>query len=239
MHAASAPARFLQRLQSWRLLRPDARQIINLSLAVLSLLVIVLAARTSWRSLGEYEQARQVAQVDATTNDFITAAGYLQLERTYGSVLLGDERSGASRLGQLRDAQRQGDRVWRRAMDRARAIAARSAMRVDLLARLASAEASFQMLSARRGQLEGCLRSPPCALADDDWQESVSRVIRDSAAAREAVYFSVDTPQRPARLYAAVQRTVWTLNEHVRRERGLMAFYSSANEPLPASARAE
>ncbi|MFI4883971.1 MAG: EAL domain-containing protein [Steroidobacterales bacterium] len=239
MQAASPPARLLQRLESWGLLRPDARRIINLSLVVLSVLVIVLAARTSWRSLREYEQGRQVAQVDATINDFIAAAGFLQLERTYGGALLGGERAAASRLGQLHDAQRQGDRVRGRAMDRARAIATRSPMRVDLLARLAAAEASSRVLSARRGQLEGCLLSGPCALADDDWQKAVSRVIRDSAAAREAVYFSVDTPQRPARLYAAVQRSVWTLNEHVRRERGLMAFYLSANKSLPASARTE
>ncbi|MDE2052298.1 MAG: diguanylate cyclase, partial [Gammaproteobacteria bacterium] len=239
MQAVSPPARLLQRLQSWGLLRPDARRVINLSLVVLSVLVVVLAARTGWRSLREYEQARQVAQVDAATNDFITAAGFLELERTYGSALLGGERPDVGRLGQLQSAHREGDRVWRQAMDRARAIAARSPMRADLLARLASAEASFQALSARRRQLEGCLQTRPCALGDDAWQEAVSRVIGDSAAAREAVYFSMDTPQRPARLYAAVQRSVWRLNEHVRRERGLMAFYLSANEALPVSARTE
>jgi diguanylate cyclase (GGDEF)-like protein/PAS domain S-box-containing protein len=233
------PATPLQRLESWGLLRTDARRVINLSLAVLSVLVVVLAVRTGWRSLRDYEQARQVAQVDAAANDFISAAGFLELERTYGSALLGGERLGAGHLGQLQNAQRQGDRVWRQAMDRTRRIAAHSPLRADLLARLAGTETSFQALQAARRQLAACLQTRPCALGDAAWQQAVSHVIGDSAAVREAAYFSTDTPEHPARLHAAVQRSVWTLNERIRRERGLMAFYLSAGEAPPASARDE
>ena len=217
----------------------DARKVINLSLAVLSVLVIVLAGRTGWRSLRQYEQARQVAQVDAAVNDFISAAGFLELERTYGSALLGGERLGAGGLGQLRNARLQGDRIWRRAMDRARMIASHSPMRADLLTRLAGAEVSFQALSAARRQLADCAQARPCSLGDDAWQQAVSRLIGDSATAREAVYFSTDPAEHPARLHAAVQRSVWRLNEHVRRERGLMVFYLSAGAAPPAAARTE
>ena len=129
MQIASPLSRLRQRLESWGLLRPDARRIINFSLAALSVLVIVLAARTGWRSMLVYERARQVAQVDAATNDFIAAEGFLELERTYGNALLGGERLDTDRLGQLRSAYRQGDRLWRRAMDRARVIAGRSSGR--------------------------------------------------------------------------------------------------------------
>jgi diguanylate cyclase (GGDEF)-like protein/PAS domain S-box-containing protein len=232
-------ARLLQRFESWGSARPDARHAINLSLAVLSLLVIVLAARTGWRSLREYEQARQVAQVDAATNDFVAAAGFLALERTYGSALLGGARPDPVRLEDLQRAHRSADLLWRRAMDRARAIAARSAMRNDLTASLTSAATSYQALGSARRQLQDCLQARTCALTDDGWQQAVSRLVEDSAAAREAVYFSTDTPQRPARLYAAVQRAVWTLAQHTRRERGLMAFYLSAREPPSAAARGE
>jgi len=233
------PARLLQRLRSWGRLRPDARRIINLSIAVLSLLVIVLAARTGWRSLRDYEQARQVAQVDAATNDFIAAAGSLELELTYGSALLGGEHLDADRLERLRRARQQGDFIWRRAMDRAHAIAAGSPMSDDLNARLVAAQSSFRALQSVRQQLEICLHASPCALSEDAWQQTVSRVIESYAAAREAVYFSIDTPERPARLYAAVQRSVWALNEYTRRERGLMAFYLSAAETPPPAARDE
>ena len=233
------PARLLQRLKSGRGLQPDARRVINLSIAVLSLLVIVLAARTGWRSLRDYEQAQEVAQVDTATNDFITAAGFLELELTYGSALLGGERPDPDRLERLQRARQQGDLIWRRAMDRARAIATRSPMSEDLRARLAAAKSSFGALQAVRLQLEACLRTRPCALSEDAWQQAVSRVIESYAAAREAVYFSVDTPERPARLYAAVQRSVWALNEYTRRERGLMAFYLSAAETPSAAARGE
>jgi diguanylate cyclase (GGDEF)-like protein/PAS domain S-box-containing protein len=239
MQPASPPARLRQRLESWGLLRPDARRIINLSIAVLSLLVIVLAARTGWRSLLEYQQARQVAQVDAATDDFIMVAGFLELELTYGSALLGGERLDPDRLERLRHARSQGDLIWRRAMERARSIAARSSMSVDIRSRLAGAEASYQSLSSARRRLEACLGAGPCTLDEEAWQQAVSNAIEDYAAAREAVYFSIDTPERPARLYAAVQRSVWTLNEYTRRERGLVAFYLSADRALSAPARTE
>jgi diguanylate cyclase (GGDEF)-like protein/PAS domain S-box-containing protein len=240
VHTPSPPANpLLRRLESWGLLHPDARQVINLSITVLSLLVIVLAARTGWRSLREYEQARQVEQVDGVTNDFIAAAGFLELERTYGSVLLGGERLDPRRLAQLQSAQRRGDWLWRRAMDRAAAIAARAPRSDDLRASLASAQASFRTLSIARGQLDACLRTRPCALGEPAWQRAVSRALEDAAAARESVYFSIDTPERPARLYAAVQRSVWTLTEYTRRERGLIAFYLSAEKAPPDGARAE
>ncbi|HVS75910.1 MAG TPA: PAS domain-containing protein, partial [Steroidobacteraceae bacterium] len=239
MQAAPPTASLLQRIESWRLPRPDARRIINLSIAVLSLLVIVLAARTGWRSWLQYEQATRVALVDAVTSDFITAAGFLELERTYGSALLGRERPDAGRLRQLHRAHSEGDVVWRRAMARARSIAQRAPQSEDLRVRLASAETSFRELGAARRRLEACLRTLPCALGDDAWQQAVSRAVADSAAAREAVYFSIDAPERPARLYAAVQRSTWTLSEHTRRVRGLMEFYLSADKTPTASARAE
>ncbi|MDE2450765.1 MAG: PAS domain S-box protein, partial [Gammaproteobacteria bacterium] len=237
----SAPfyARFLPRSDAWGLLRPDARRVINVSLVVLSLLVVLLAAPTGWRSWRQYEQARHVAEVDAVTNDFIAAAGLLELELTYGSALLGGEARDPDRLLRLHRVRRQGDLLWRRAMARTRAIAARSPMAVDLLARHASAQQSFLALLAARRQLEACLRAEPCGLAEDAWQRSVDRVVQDSSAAREAVYFSVDAPQRPARLYAAVQRSVWTLTEYTRRESGLMAFYLSGDQALTDAARAE
>ncbi len=239
MQPAPLSARLLQRLDSWGFLRPDARRIINASIVVLSLLVIVLAARTGWRSLHQYVQARQVAQVDAATNDFIAAAGFLELELTYGSALLGGEPLDAERLRQLQRAREQGDRLWGRAMDRTRAIADRSAMGRDLRARHARAEVSFRALGAARRQLAACLQRRPCALREGVWQRAVSRAVEDSAAAREAVYFSVDTPQRPARLYAAVQRSVWTLTEHTRRASGIMAFYLSSAQAPTASARTQ
>ncbi|HET9106132.1 MAG TPA: EAL domain-containing protein [Steroidobacteraceae bacterium] len=239
MPPAPSSAALLQRLQSRGFLRPDARRVINVAIVLLSMLVIVLAVRTGWRSLHRYEQARQIALVDAATNDFIAAGGLLELELTYGSALLGGERLDPERLQALQRARHRGDLLWQRAMDRTRAIAARSPMSRDLLARHASAAASFHALGAVRRQLATCLRSHPCALGEDAWQRAVTRVIEDSAAAREAVYFSVDAPERPARLYAAVQRAVWTLTEHARRESGLMAFYLSADQAPPAAARAQ
>ncbi|HTX04975.1 MAG TPA: EAL domain-containing protein [Steroidobacteraceae bacterium] len=229
----------LQRLASLCRLRLDARRVINLCILALSALVCLLAVRTGWSSLLEYREAREVAQVDAAADDFTAAAGYRELERTYGSALLGEARYDPNMARALQLARRQGDAIWQRAMSRARALAASSSLEADLLARLASAEASFQALSGARKRLEVCIERHPCTLQDAVWQQAVSRMIEDSAAVRDAVFFGLDTPQGAGRLYGALLRSAWVVGEYSRRQQGLLAFYLSAGRALPPAARAE
>ena len=228
-----------QRLASLGRVRPDARRIINLCIVVLSALVCLLALRTGWSSLLEYQQAREFEQADAAANDFTAAAGYRELERTYGSALLGEARHEPDRVRALELARERGDLIWQRAMSRARALAARTSLGSDLLQTLADAESSFRSLRGARKRLEICIEGHACALQDLAWQQAVSRAIEDSAAARDAVFFALDTPRRPGRLYAALRRAAWVLGEYTRRQQGLLAFYLSADRALTPAARAE
>jgi diguanylate cyclase (GGDEF)-like protein/PAS domain S-box-containing protein len=229
----------LQRLASRGRVRLDARRVISLSIVVLSALVCLLAIRTGWSSLLAYREAREVEQVDAAVDDFTAAAGYRELERTYGSALLGETRHDADMVRALRLARRRGDILWQRAMSRARALAGGSSLAADLLARLASAEASSQGLNGARKRLEICVGGQPCTLQDSLWQQAVSRAIEDSAAVRDAVFFGLDTPQRPGRLYGALKRSAWEVGEYTRRQQGVLAFYLSAGQALTPAARAE
>jgi diguanylate cyclase (GGDEF)-like protein/PAS domain S-box-containing protein len=229
----------MQRLASLGRVRLDARQVISLCIIVLSALVCLLAARTGWSSLLAYEEAREVAQVDAATDDFTAAAGYRELERTYGSALLGEARLDPDMVRALQLARRRGDLIWQRAMDRSRALATHSSLESDLLARLSSAESAFHALSGARQRLEICIGGHPCTLQDAAWQQTVSRAIEDSAAVRGAVFFGLDTPQRPGRLNSALKRTAWVVGEYTRRQQGLLAFYLSAGRALTPAARAE
>jgi diguanylate cyclase (GGDEF)-like protein/PAS domain S-box-containing protein len=229
----------LQRLASLGRVRPDARRVINVCIVVLSALVCLLAVRTGWSSLLEYQEAREVAQVNAAADDFTAAAGYRELERTYGSALLGEVRRDPDMVRALELARQRGDSIWQRAMSRARALTGRSSIGVDLLARLASAESSFQALSGARKRLETCIEGQGCTLQDAAWQQAVSRAIEDSAAVRDAVFFGLDTALRPGRLYGALKRAAWVAGEYTRRQQGLLAFYLSAGRALTPDARAE
>jgi diguanylate cyclase (GGDEF)-like protein/PAS domain S-box-containing protein len=229
----------LRRSASLGPVRPDARHVINLCIFALSALVCLLAVRTGWSSLHEYEQAREVEQVDAAADDFTTAASYRELERTYGSALLGEVHHEPDMVRALRLARTRGDLIWQRAMRRARASAARSTLAADLLARLSSAESSFLALNGARRRLEACLGGQPCTLQDAAWQQVVSRAIEESAAVRDAVFFGLDTPERPGRLYGALKRSAWVVGEYTRRQQGILAFYLSADRALTPAARAE
>ncbi|HEX5207302.1 MAG TPA: EAL domain-containing protein [Steroidobacteraceae bacterium] len=239
MQSALSAASLRRRLDSLRTLRLDARRVINLCIIVLSALVCLLAVRMGLSSLIEYEQAREIEQVDAAADDFTTAAGYRELERTYGSALLGESRPEPEMVRALELAGRQGDEIWKRAMGRARTLAATSTFGADLLARLSSAEASFQALGAARQRLERCIGKQPCALQDTEWQQAVSLALDDSAAARDAAFFGLDTAQRPGRLYGTLKRAAWIVAEYTRRQQGVLAFYLSAGRALTPAARIE
>ena len=229
----------MQRLASLGRVRLDARRLISLCIIVLSALVCLLALRTGWSSWLAYQEATELEQVDAATDDFTAAAGYRELERTYGSALLGEIRHDPDMVRALELARQRGDPIWQRAMDRAGALAARSAFGVDLRARMASAESSFRALSAARKRLEICIEGHSCALRDAQWQQAVSRQIEDSAAVRDAVFFGLDTSRGPGRLYSALKRAAWVAGEYTRREQGLLAFYLSAGRAPTPAARAE
>ena len=229
----------MRRLGSPGRVRPDARRVINLCIFVLSALVCLLAVRTGFSSLLEYRQAREVEQVDAAGDDFTAAASYRELERTCGSALLGEIRHEPDMVRALSLARARGDLIWQRAMSRARASATRSSLAADLLARLADAESSFMALNGARQRLEACIGGHRCALQDGEWQQAVSRSIEDSAAVRDAVFFGLDTPERPSRLYGALKRSAWVVGEYTRREQGVLAFYLSAGRAPTPAARAE
>jgi len=237
--SALSAASLRRRLDSLQGLRLDARRVINLCIIVLSALVCLLAARMGWSSLLDYEQARQVEQVDAAADYFTTAASYRELELTYGSALLGESRHDPDMVRALALARQQGDQAWQRAMGLARVLAASSSLGADLLGRLSSAEASFQAMLDVRKRLELCIEDHPCALQDAAWQQAVSVTLDDSAAVRDAAFFGLDTMQRPGRLYRALKRTAWIVAEYTRRQQGVLAFYLSSGQALTPAVRAE
>lgn len=239
MRLASSPISLVQRLDPSRRLRLDARQVINLSVLLLSVIVVVLVARTGWRSVEEYRQARQVERVNAVANDFMAAAEYRELERTYAGALLAGTHSPLDERQRLIYARRQGDLIWGRAMDGARALAVYSPMRSDLLARLSTTESSFNALRAIRKRLDACLDGQPCELHDDAWQRAATRQIEDSGSARNAMHLMFDMPDRLTRLYVALQGWVWVITEHTRQQRGMLALYLSQRRVPPAAARAQ
>ena len=124
-------------------------------------------------------------------------------------------------------------------MGRAHALTASSALGVDLLARLSSAEGSLQALGGVRQRLDLCIESHPCTLQDAEWQRAVSTAIDDSAAVRDAIFFGLDTAQRPGRLYGTLKRAAWIVAEYTRRQQGVLAFYLSAGQALTPSIRVE
>lgn len=239
MRSASFLASFARGPDLSRRLRPDARDVINLSIVLLSALVVALALRMGWHSMREYRQARLVERVDATINDFIAAATSREMERTYGDALLAGARPNPRELRRLALARRQGDLIWQRAMDGAEALAADFPIRSELAARLSSARSAFAALSAARGLLDACLEGRTCRLGRDAWQQAATREIENSVSAREAVYLLLDAPDSPTRLYAALQRLTGVITEYTGRERGLVAFYLSEGRLPPPAVSAE
>lgn len=215
------------------LFRLDSRHIINFSIAVLSALVVALAVRTGWHSLLNYKQAKTVQLAYAAANDFVAVAADRELERTYGSALLGGIRGAASLRAKVALVRSQGDQAWQLAMRRARLLALNSQGQTELLEPVAQAESSDAALHATRVRLDACAGGGECRLDDATWQHVVSKALDDLDAAREAVLLNLDAQGQPIRVYAALYGPAWVVAEYVRRQRSIMAFYLSARTPLP------
>ena len=215
------------------LFRLDSRHIINFSIAVLSALVVALAVRTGWHSLLNYKQAKTVQLAYAAANDFVAVAADRELERTYGSALLGGIRGAASLRAKVALVRSQGDQAWQLAMCRARLLALYSQGQTELLEPVAQAESSDAALHATRVRLDACADGGECRLDDATWQHVVSKALDDLDAAREAVLLNLDAQGQPIRVYAALYGPAWVVAEYARRQRSIMAFYLSARTPLP------
>jgi diguanylate cyclase (GGDEF)-like protein/PAS domain S-box-containing protein len=215
------------------LFRLDSRHVINFSIAVLSALVVALAVRTGWHSLLNFKQAKTVQLAYAAASDFVAVAGDRELERTYGSALLGGIRGEPSLRAKVALVRSQGDQAWQRAMRRARLVALYSRGQTELLERLAQAESSDAALHATRVRLDACAGGGDCRLDAASWQHVVSKALDDLDAAREAVLLNLDAQGQPIRFYAALCGPAWVVAEYVRRQRSIMAFYLSARTPLP------
>jgi len=229
----------MNRPDSGGFLRLDSRHVINLAIIALSTLVVVLAARTGWHSLVNFEQAKNVQLAYAAADDFVVAAGDRELERTYGGALLGGGRGAPVLRARLTLLRSQGDQAWLRATQRARMLARGSQVPTDLLHQLAQADASDAALRAARLRLDACVDGRGCHLDDAEWQRVIDVTLAHLDAAREAVLLNLDSQAQPIRLYAALCDSVWVVAEYVRSQRSILAFYLSARTPVPPAVLTE
>ena len=209
----------------------DGRHVINAAIVLLSLLVLFLSGGAGWRAWLEYQAARDVALAQEVAGEFVEAATFRALERTYTDAALGARgRAERAFAAGLTEAREQGDALWRQAIQGAGELAGRVSEPSELVGKIRSAQIGQGALRAARGQVDHCLAGRRCEIDVASWQHAINQLIQSSALVREAVFMSLDTPRHVSQLLLTLRRWVWTVNEHSRQERGLIAYHLASRD---------
>ena len=214
----------------------DSRWLINASIYVLTFFILVLSGGAAWHVWEDYRAAREVSQANAMADTLVEAAGIQAMERGLSAAALGaashpDAGQGA-RIAALRE---QGDARWRQAMDMARTLRDDLPAKSELAEKFTEVGLAQADLVRARARLDACLAGQPCALDGAAWIQAATRFIDHSALLWEAAFLSLNAPGQMAQLNLNLKRLVWTASEYAGRERGTLAWYVAARQPLSAS----
>ncbi len=218
----------------------DSRRLINVTIAFLTLFVLLLSGKAALRAWQEYRAAEEVTVANSMADALIEASGIQAVERGLTAAALGTVPTTVpgvkSRIEMLR---RRGDERWRQAMQQAQALQDRLPTGSEFAEKLAKAQEVRNELDQARTHADACLAGTACTLDVHAWIEAITHFIGHSALLREAAFLPLDTPRHVVQLNLALKRWVWMASEYAGRERGILAYYVATRRPLPQARRDE
>lgn len=214
------------------------RTVINGTLLALGLMVLILAGLAARGAYLDHRQASRVETANRAAIGILTAAGIQARERGLTSLALG---AGAPSAPDLRDRmdglRRAGDAVWNRALRRVETLEQAESAGPGLPRAVRRARQAFGSLKEARQQADRALAGKGPAISGRGWFQSATRLIRETADLRDILLPAVDMPARMGRLSGPLQRRVWKAAENAGWERGTLAYYLAAGEPVPPLVR--
>lgn len=218
----------------------DNRLVINAAIILLSLALLLLAGGVGWHAWRDYQTARDISLAHAVAGDFLEAATWRALERTYTDAALGARgRPAAVRPADIAQARKTGDAAWQRALTDAKRLADGLTAGAELEGKLLATASAHGGVQVQRAKVDACMAGRPCAIDLATWHRAIGELIRTSALAREAAFLSLDNPQQVGQLHLLLRRSAWTVNEHARQTRGLIAYHLAAGAALGPGTGAE
>ena len=212
----------------------DSKRIINTSIGILALFIFALASHLAWDGYRKQAAGHRIVRTNAMADRIIEAAGIEAVERGMTAAGLASKRRVDAGMRQkIRGLRDQGDARWREALATAREIAQMLPPAAGFHAVLTQAVAAHAALAAARERVDETLARRRRAIEAREWFDISSRFIANTSLLRETAFTPADSPSEITQLNLTVKHRAWLMSEYAGMERGLLAIFISAEQPLP------
>ncbi|MCW9088272.1 MAG: EAL domain-containing protein [Gammaproteobacteria bacterium] len=212
----------------------EPRQVINISIVVLTLFVISLSGVLGLNFYKDYRAHQQMVHANATADHLIRAVDLLAMERGLTAANLGSsEQARIDTRLRLAELRQQSDIAWDQALNRVRNITDSVMTEPSFAVLIESARKAYTDLQGLRVVADGCLKHPPsCPLDGAEWLETITTFIKKIERVREDMFLNVDSSRRVLQFNLTLKRWAALASENAGRERGILAWHISAGLPL-------
>jgi diguanylate cyclase (GGDEF)-like protein/PAS domain S-box-containing protein len=204
----------------------------------LTLFVVGLSGVMTWQAYRDYRANQQMVLADTIADHLIRAAGATATERGLTSAALGIGRQVPpgirSRIAELRH---QGDAAWQAALASAEALKAAGTNHA-FSATIDAAIQDRRDLQDARERVDRCLAgTAACTIGGPEWIGAGSAFIEAAERMRDGISLAIEPPRRVALLNRTMKRWASVASENAGLERGILAWYIGARQPLSGQAR--
>ena len=214
----------------------DSRYLIDGAILVLCLLILVLAGHTGWTAWSHHRQVRNMEAMKTAVDQIIRADVLLARERGLTSMALGADAATRSRLRpEILKLRQQGDAAWNRALHLAAGLTNGAPADAALPSAIAATRRAHTLLNDARARRDWALDHPATRQDMHAWFGTATRHIEATTRLRHALFATTVVPAEASRLHHFLHGWAWQAGEHLGWERGTLAYYIAADEPVPAA----
>jgi diguanylate cyclase (GGDEF)-like protein/PAS domain S-box-containing protein len=204
------------------------RQIVNIAVAVAGIVLVGAGVSLGWQTHLSHAVLSQAMAANDAADHLFLAVVHLGRERALGGIALGRDKPAAD-LEALQAARRDADRHWAEALAQAEAIASALAEPGALLRLIDEARRQAERHRALRKRLDEGTNPPP-GMA---WFDVITERVSAADRVREELLASSDVPAVTLRPLLEARRLAWRAVEHAGQVRGMVSYYTAADEPVP------
>ncbi len=213
--------------------RIGSHHVINITILVLVVLTLSLAGILAWGAYRERIVADQLVRANHLADRIIAVAADLAVERGLTAAALGTGRSGPTVHPQLATLRKGCDTAWWGIYSLAGRLAQELPESQSFAALLHKTAKMHDTLQDARRRVDIVLNTGRPAITAREWIAVISGFIATGARLREAAFAAISGTYAVAQLNNTLKDRAWLVSEYAGLERGVLAFYVAARQPVP------
>ncbi len=214
----------------------SAPSVINTTLLLLALLVLGLVTNATLEALSDSRHAADELLASRASSALVRATSYRALERGLSLAALTESPNLDGTQGELLLRTRgEGDKAWAEGMGLAQSLAHRRPDDIVLAFEVQYLRQTSVRLAEVRHAVDQSLASGIRTITPSEFFNEVTTIIQGTENLRDSMYADGVSGHGGASLYQLLRGDVWRAAEFAGRQRAILAYYLSSEQPLSES----